>query len=193
MAGTVTWPIDGSVKFPPRCVLCDTETQRDSEITRKVGRLIVRLRTPVCEACQKERRKKRTVWILSFFGYVGIVVLGMWLLQRTTFADSHGSLMFLATCVFMATCFYWFVTEEILFLRKHTRLWIEKLGPKARALILASHDDAYVIELQKIVADASRHSAARAPASEPDALDSGTFPKAEKAKPARSKPRKPKR
>jgi hypothetical protein len=161
MAGfsRVEWPIDGSVKFPERCLFCDgpaPKTDLPTELTRKFGRLLVRLRAPLCAACRAQRSKRRVAWVVAFFAYVGIVIGGIWLAQRTGFSETHASLMFFVTCVFAATCFGWFVYEEPAFLRRHTRIWIEGLGPKARSLFLATRDATLVGELRGIVEEGAR-------------------------------------
>lgn len=151
----VEWPIDGSAQFPERCLLCDGEVAEEptrvTELTRKFGKLLVRLRAPICPPCEATRRKRRLAWVAVFFGYVGTIVSAVWLVQRTGWSETHGSLMFFVTCVFVGTCFYWFVKEESAFLRRYTRIWIEALGTSGKALVLASDDAKLVKELRAIV------------------------------------------
>lgn len=152
---TVSWPVDGTVHFPPRCVLCGTGTSRTSELTRKFGRLLVRLRAPICERCEAHRRSLRAGWIAASFAFVLAGVGGVLQLQRAGFADAHAELMFLFVSLFIGAFFAWFVVlEEHVFLRWHTRLWIEQIGPRAKTLMLASRDAALIEELRAIVAKA---------------------------------------
>jgi hypothetical protein len=156
VANKVEWPIDGSVKFPPRCLFCDAdvdpESDRVTEMTRKFGQLIVRLRVPLCTACVALRRKRRAVWIASFFAYAGAVITTSWLLQRSGWSETHGSILFFGVCTFAATCLLWFMREEVVFLRRYTRVWIEALNPRDRALVLGSHDAKLIAKLDAIVA-----------------------------------------
>lgn len=162
MLETVHWPIDGSATFPSRCLLCDREYTVDpehvSEMTRKFGRLLVRLRCPVCPRCEALRRKRRIFWVVAFFAYAGMSVGTISLLQKSAFGEAHGSVLFWATCLFVGTCFAWFIREESVFLRRYTRIWIHALGKPGKTLVLASEDAKLVRELRAIVGD---HSAGR--------------------------------
>ncbi len=155
MLETVHWPIDGSATFPSRCLLCDREYTVDpehvSEMTRKLGRLLVRLRCPVCPRCEALRRKRRVLWVVAFLAYTGMSVGTISLLQRSGFGETHGSVLFWVTCLFVGTCFGWFIREEAIFLRRYTRIWIHALGKPGKTLILASEDAKLIAELREIV------------------------------------------
>ncbi len=158
----IEWPIDGSVSFPDRCLFCDGEVPSTSdglptELTRKFGRLLVRLRAPICPTCVALRRKRRIAWVVAFFAYAGAFVGVISLLQGSSFAETHASLMFFVTCVFAATCFGWFIYEEPAYLRRYTRIWIDGLGAKAKSLFLATADPKLYGALEEVVEKARKH------------------------------------